>query len=275
MSEKVLDKELIEEFKSHISTQLDAGTVDNYVSAIGHLRCSLEQLKNMSDSDLVNTLNKFILRNEKLARRYASLHLLNMLNRDYLKCRIKETEQPAREIEKKWLSFDEIKQLVDSADNTGDKLIIMLQYDTACRISAILNLRYDSIDEQNNLVTLTEKKTEQSRTVALSKKTRELLDEFVRKNGIAEGRVFRRGYSYRTVWEKQRRLFGKVFSDKKFSISSHWFRASRAVHLFQKGHDIITIKELLGHRSLESTYDYLRMSGITSKELMEREEPKW
>lgn len=275
MGEKVSDSKLIQEFKSHISTQLDEGTIKNYISAVSHLPYSLEQLRTMPDDELVDSLNKFILRKKKLARRFASLHLLNMLNKDYLKNRIKRTEQPARKVEKKWLGFGEIKQLVDSADELGDKLIIMLQYDTACRISAILGLRYDSIDRENNLIAITEKKTEQSRTVALSAKTKELLGELVRKNEIREGKIFGRGYSYRTVWERQRKLFRRVFPDKKFAISSHWFRSSRAVHLFQKGYDIITIKELLGHRSLESTYDYLRMSGITSKELMKKEEPNW
>jgi site-specific recombinase XerD len=45
--------------------------------------------------------------------------------------------------------------------------------------------------------------------------------------------------------------------------------------LFRQGYDILTVAEQLDHKNIESTRQYLKASGVSSKKIMERDEPKW
>lgn len=43
-------------------------------------------------------------------------------------------------------------------------------------------------------------------------------------------------------------------------ITPHTFRRSKATHLFEAGVSIIYIRDLLGHASIETTEEYLRIN---------------
>ena len=48
-------------------------------------------------------------------------------------------------------------------------------------------------------------------------------------------------------------------------VTSHIFRHSYATHLFQSGIDLISIQELLGHRSVETTMVYTHVVAEMNK----------
>jgi integrase/recombinase XerD len=255
----------------YLTKALDEKTVKNYLSALNRIDVSLDELKQLNDDELVKLLNDNIDMKERWVTKFAYLWLLKYLNKSHLIMNIKRFKQPARRVKKKWIAFSEVKKLVDSAKKIEDKLIIMLEYDTACRISAILNISIDDISKNYKTVTVTEEKVKEIRTVALSAKTIEVLKNYIIQKDIKTGSIFT-NESYHNVWDRMRRLSIKVLGK---DISTHWFRASRAVHLFQAGYDVITVKELLGHKTLDATYRYLQESGISSIKLMEKEEPNW
>ena len=43
------------------------------------------------------------------------------------------------------------------------------------------------------------------------------------------------------------------------SASAYWLRHSYAQHLLQTGHSIYDVKEMMGHKSIESTQKYLHI----------------
>lgn len=263
---------ILDEFKDYLKEQVDEGTRNNYVSIIRQF-LSKNDINNIADDELIKIINSFIKRDKFYLRRFAFLKLLDFLDKPHLHKRLRKIEQPARRLRRKSLSFNDIRRLVSSAKDDLDRLIIMLQYDTGARISAILNIELGDIDLDNRLVFITEQKVSQNRTVALSNRTSNLLRDYLVKNSITDGKVFRKTYG--AIYYRQKKLFREVFSEEGRKISSHWFRSSRAIHLFQRGYSIITVKDFLGHKDMKSTFSYLQESGVESKKLMRKEEPKW
>ena len=82
--------------------------------------------------------------------------------------------------------------------------------------------------------------------------------------------------NYYKTWYEIKKLAKDVMGEEESKhFSSHWFRTSRAVHLFVKGYNIFEVQRLLGHQSIESTKIYLEASGLDTKELLSREKPSW
>lgn len=54
----------------------------------------------------------------------------------------------------------------------------------------------------------------------------------------------------------------------KYSISSHWLRTSRAIHLLQSGVPFVTVSQVaLRHKKVETTMIYAKSAGTDTKEL--------
>jgi len=255
---------------------IDKGTLKRYIIYLKRIPIKTEEeLKTIPDDKLVEILNKQLKETHERSRmmaRSAFIKLLLLLNKENLKLRLLKPRKIPRKILKKWLEFNTIKKIVDSCDDLTLKLIIMLQYDTCTRISAVLGISLEDIIDFKKVVVF-EKKVARGRTVSLSKKTQELLKEYVEKNNIKKGKLFKNPYI--TIYKKQKKLFKDVLGDKGEQVSSHWFRASRAVHLFQHGFDIETIKRQGDWDSADSLLTYLRESGVELEKIMKKAEPEW
>ena len=68
---------------------------------------------------------------------------------------------------------------------------------------------------------------------------------------------------------------GKDGSDTELGVTPHWFRHTRAIFLLRKHYSIIDVADALDHRSLDSTRQYLKISGVSNRKIMERDEPDW
>ena len=55
---------------------------------------------------------------------------------------------------KTYLEPEEVKRLIETADNLRDKLMIQLLFSTGCRISELLGLTLDDIDFEQGTITI-------------------------------------------------------------------------------------------------------------------------
>jgi len=163
------------------------------------------------------------------------------------------------------LSPEEVLQFLGSLTNTKHHAILTTCYAAGLRISEAVRLKPADIDSQRMVIRVEQGKGQKDRYVMLSPKLLETLRGYWRavrpKGWLFEGDVAGQPITRSAVevaCQKARRLSGI-----RKPITPHSLRHAFAVHLLESGTDIRTIQLLLGHRSLATTAQYLRIA--TSK----------
>ena len=157
------------------------------------------------------------------------------------------------------LSKEEIERLISSTKNINHRLIIQIGYSAGLRVSEIINLKWQDIDFDRNLIHLKRAKGKKDRIVMLSLKVKEGLMNLTPNK---EGYVFltnRDGkYTQRTIQKIIENAATKIGIRK--SITPHTLRHSFATHLLENGTDIRYIRDLLGHSDISTTLIYTKVS---------------
>ena len=157
------------------------------------------------------------------------------------------------------LSKEEIRKLVSATRNVNHRLIIQIGYASGLRVSEIINLRWQDIDFDRNIIHIKRAKGKKDRIVMLSKKVKDNLMELASDK---EGYVFvtnRNGkYTQRTIQKILENTAHKAGIRKR--ITPHSLRHSFATHLLEKGVDIRYIRDLLGHSDISTTLIYTKVS---------------
>ena len=157
------------------------------------------------------------------------------------------------------LSKEEIERLISVTKNLNHRLIIQIGYSSGLRVSEIINLKWQDIDFDRNLIYLKRAKGKKDRIVMLSQKVKEGLLDLTQ---IKQGYVFvtnRNGkYTDRTIQKIIENAAMKAGIRK--SIAPHTLRHSFATHLLENGTDIRYIRDLLGHSDISTTLIYTKVS---------------
>ncbi|MFH1455400.1 MAG: tyrosine-type recombinase/integrase, partial [archaeon] len=157
------------------------------------------------------------------------------------------------------LSKEEIESLILATKNINHRLIIQIGYSAGLRISEIINLKWQDIDFDRNIIHLKRAKGKKDRIVMLSLKVKESLTNLTPNK---EGYIFltnRKGkYAQRTIQKIISDIAKKVGIRKK--VTPHTLRHSFATHLLENGTDIKHIRDLLGHSDIGTTLVYTRVS---------------
>jgi site-specific recombinase XerD len=159
----------------------------------------------------------------------------------------------------KVLSREDIQKMILATKNLNHRLIIQIGYAAGLRISEIVNLKWEEIDFDREIIHLKRAKGKKDRVVMLSKKVKENLINLDLKK---DGHVFKtnRGkkYSQRAIQKILENASKKAGIKKK--VTPHMLRHSFATHLLEQGTDIRYIKDLLGHSNIETTLIYTKVS---------------
>lgn len=171
-----------------------------------------------------------------------------------------------------YLTEEELENIfasIDTSTNIGkrDLLILVLLYDTAARSSEIINLKIEDINLEAGVIKLNGKGQKQ-RYVPIMQQTKEMLINYINTNDV-EKYLFEIK-SYQLI----RYLFKKCNIIKGKKITPHTLRRTRAIHLLDKGVNIVYIQELLGHSSILTTQDYTRAITKSKFEAIEQATPK-
>ncbi len=154
--------------------------------------------------------------------------------------------------------LESLFKVLDSWDNIRAVLMIRFALYTGKRKGEILKLTWDCVDLQNNYLYFksTNTKNKQSQTVPINKNCIEILRE-CQKLKLSEY-VFPStvGNYYSTFDETWRRIRKKA----GLTIRFHDLRHTYASYLASSGKvDIYTLKELLGHSTIEMTQRYAHL----------------
>lgn len=176
-----------------------------------------------------------------------------------------------------YLREDELKNLFDNIDTSTNKgrrnlTLLTILYDTAARASEIINLKIDDIHLENKYIILTGKCNKQ-RVVYIMEQTKTLLIKYIKENKIENGYLFNK--NGKRMNNDFIRDVIKSTNNLNKKISPHTFRHTRAVHLLDKGVNIVYIQELLGHSSIITTMEYAKVIEKSKFEAIEKVNPKF
>jgi len=176
------------------------------------------------------------------------------------------------------LSSEEVERLLahppdDTVLGLRDRAMLTLLYGTGIRASECATLREEDVDLEELTVTVAGKGGHQ-RTVPMNERVADALRLYRRHRGpvAPESSFFRsragaplgRGAIYDRVrtHARQARIHKRV--------SPHKLRHTFATHLVKAGVGLVTIRDLLGHRSITSTQIYLHVTAQDLREAADR-----
>ncbi len=168
----------------------------------------------------------------------------------------------------RFLEKGELKMLIDNCEEPL-KSIVFFAVNTGMRLSEILNLVWDDIDFSRGSIRVRNTKNSEDRFVPVNTNLRNMLEER-KNNNFSKAYVFCNTRSDRFRIFTISHRFAEVI--KKCGIKDfrfHDLRHTFASHLVMSGADIVTVKELLGHKTLEMTMRYSHLSPDFKKSTIE------
>jgi site-specific recombinase XerD len=161
------------------------------------------------------------------------------------------------------MSPQEIKSLLDGVENLKHRTILMMLYSTGMRLSEIANCRITDIDSKNMRIKIVQGKGAKDRFTILSQQVLQELRAYYiiykPKEYLFNGYVPGKRYGVRSIQHLMQKALIKIGLESK-NYSIHTIRHSFATHLVDNGTDLHTVKELLGHTSLQTTMQYMHLS---------------
>lgn len=187
----------------------------------------------------------------------------------------------------KYLELEQIEKLFANCDVTTllgsrDRAILETLYSTGIRVSELVALDVADVDMGQNVLRV-RGKGKKERVIPIGpgavKSILHYLD--LRRTNVMPGRhnpeaLFINKHGQRLSTRSVRRKLDKYLLEAglDLSVSPHTLRHSFATHMLQRGADLRSVQELLGHQSLSTTqiYTHLTTSGV--KDEYEKAHPR-
>lgn len=298
---KLDTQSLLEEFKSYLQVQRSVApnTLSSYAA---DLRQFFEYLKADKDGFEVDKIDERVIRSylDHLAKNNISLRsiqrkvtAIRVLYR-FLMTKGYAEQSPVTKIKTPRLkvslpevfSIEEVESLLTSPDRreplgARDAAMFELMYSCGLRVSELLDLELHSIrwDDQSLVV---RGKRDRERWVPMGKMAakalKEYLDQF--RSQLMKGRyhdfifVNNRGLRLtRQGYWKILKAYSKKLSFKK-AVHPHILRHSFASHMLERGADLRSIQELLGHTDIATTQIYTQVNAKKMQEDYDKFHPR-
>ena len=160
------------------------------------------------------------------------------------------------------LGPDEVLRLLDAATPPRDRVLLQVAYGCGLRLNELLHLRVTDIDSARMVIHVRQGKGAKDRLVPLSLRLlQELRAYWLQcrpRTWLFPGQRADGTMTSSNVQRRFSRLVKQVGLSKHCSM--HTLRHSYATHLLEAGVDLLTLKALLGHSSLQTTARYLHIS---------------
>ena len=243
-------------------------------------------------------------RNSRLAAIHSFYRYLQYESMDYLhECqkilsvRFKKTKRESMT----YLTIEGIKLLLQQPDTTTsrgrrDLTLLSLMYDTGARVQETIDLTSSMLRLNKPATIKIVGKGNKARLVPMLDAQTEHLKNYLKENRLNEPfanmyplffnsrkeKLTRAGINY--IVQKYAKLArkenGMIIPE---NISCHSLRHSKAMHLLQAGVNLVYIRDILGHVSIQTTEIYARADSKQKREALEKayvnvnpnEEPIW
>jgi len=297
------NSELLSEFINYIDVEkgLSKNTKLAYHRDLSHYLAYLEENHKIATRIMHSDLMEFLL----IKRKYLSpsslarvITSIRMFHRFLVSDNYCETD-PTQNLDSphlglklpRVLTFGEVEALLNAPDlstpaGIRDKAMMELLYATGMRASEIVNLKLEDVNLQLGYLRCTGKRGKE-RIVPIGSKAIKFTNLYLKKVRSSHKVLSRPSTSQPKI------LFlnpsGKKFSRvgfwkiiKKYAnlsgitkeITPHTLRHSFATHLLERGADLRSIQEMLGHENISSTQIYTHLSRERLKDLHRKYHPR-
>lgn len=274
---------LIEKYLSEIKLRHSLGTWRFYISHLGHFANfahdnGVNEVDEIDESLIKNYISFMKLTNENITinKNIGCLkRMFKFMNIDFpfiqrlnkFKERNKTFEMLSELQIKEIRSY--VKLLPESKKNyLYYKALILLLMDTGARIQEILLIEKKNIDLYNHEILLTHTKTKEERIVYISEYTSDLLINLMNQKYkhpyVLHNESKNRPGSYNDAVFFLKKL-KKTLGYKK--LHAHMFRHSFATIMINRGADLISVMNIMGHKNLETTQRYLHANKEHTKKM--------
>lgn len=163
-------------------------------------------------------------------------------------------------------SMEDTFTFINTLPDLKQKAMVAVMYSAGLRIGEVCHLRYEDIQRKHMRIHIAHGKSRNDRYAILSKKALDILTEYWFAYNKPTGWLFPKQvkndsarpidtfYLSRHIHEHERRLGWEE------RLTCHSFRHAFGTHLYENGTDLLTIKALLGHKSLHSTTIYVHLA---------------
>jgi integrase len=149
----------------------------------------------------------------------------------------------------------EVNQLIAGV---GKKLATFLQLlkETGARFSEALHLEWTDINFESQIVNITPKKGSNPRMLRLSSELISMLNKLPKNSTRIFGDITASGLKT-NLWTSRKRVAHKLSNPRINKITFHSLRHWKATMEYHQTRDILHVKKVLGHRSIQNTMKYI------------------
>jgi site-specific recombinase XerD len=159
------------------------------------------------------------------------------------------------------LSPREVERLLEAAVKLRDRCLLMTAYSAGLRVTELIHLRLSDVDSERMMIRVEQGKGKKDRYTILSKRLLGELKRYKQTYQPVSWVFFGKNRNCPLDISAAQKVYNvaKQKSGVEKGKGIHTLRHCFATHLLEAGVDLVTIKTLLGHNSLQSTQRYLQI----------------
>lgn len=185
----------------------------------------------------------------------------------------------------KYVSEEDVEKILSTPDTRNvygkrNLLIIQMLYSTGVRVSELVNIKINDIDIKERTIRILGKGNKE-RIVVFGNYTQKALKDYL-NNGRWKLEKGKSEYLFLNKDGKRlsARYIRKILNDSIIKgntskhISPHMLRHTFATELLNNGADLVSVKDMLGHSSLNTTSIYTHVTDEKIKEIYNKTHPR-
>ncbi|MCR4337258.1 MAG: tyrosine recombinase XerC [Candidatus Omnitrophica bacterium] len=180
----------------------------------------------------------------------------------------------------KFLAESEVVQLIEApllekVAGRRDRAILETLYSSGIRVSELVGLNVDQVDFIGNMIKVMGK-GKRERLVPIGDKAADAIKEYLDHRNSKNQAVFLNQRGTRLTTRSVSNIINKhiLQTSLRMKVSPHVLRHSFATHLLNRGADLRSVQELLGHLNLSTTQIYTHVTTERLKKVYDQAHPR-
>ncbi len=258
--------------------------LEGFLGFLKGMALSLEKVDYLSLRQYLSELKSKEYQPRSLARKLSSLRsFFKFLQREGLLESNPASALRTPKLDRKlpqFLSEGEMASLMESPpldqiSGRRDRAILEVLYSTGIRVSELVGLNREDVDFISDMVKVAGK-GKKERLVPIGDKALEVLKDYLDTRSSSNSALFLNRNGERLTTRSILNITNKYIrlTSLRTRLSPHALRHSFATHLLNRGADLRSVQEFLGHANLSTTQIYTHVTTQRLKDVYEKAHPR-